>query len=49
LPLARQTWIENGVLKQLYYSRFWGKKQGKPATGAPSSVKMAGGTQSSSR
>jgi predicted Zn-dependent protease len=46
LPLARQTWIENGVLKQLYYSRFWGKKQGKPATGAPSSVKMAGGTQS---
>ena len=46
LPLARQVWIENGVLKQLYYSRFWAKKQGKPATGAPSSLKMAGGTQS---
>jgi predicted Zn-dependent protease len=45
LPLGRQVWIENGVLKQLYYSRFWAKKQGKPATGAPSSLKMAGGTQ----
>jgi predicted Zn-dependent protease len=45
LPLMRQTWIENGVLRSLYYSRFWAKKQGKTATGAPSSVKMAGGTQ----
>jgi predicted Zn-dependent protease len=39
-------WIENGVLKQLYYSRFWAKKQGKTATGFPSSLKMAGGDQS---
>jgi predicted Zn-dependent protease len=46
LPLGRQVWIENGVLKQLYYSRFWAKKQGKSATGAPSSLKMAGGTAS---
>ena len=46
LPLGRQVWIENGVLKQLYYSRFWAKKQGKTPTGAPSSLKMAGGTQS---
>jgi predicted Zn-dependent protease len=45
LPLARQEWIANGVLKQLYYSRFWAKKQGKTATGAPSSLKMAGGDQ----
>ncbi|GJG86350.1 TldD/PmbA family protein [Gemmatimonadetes bacterium T265] len=45
LPLGRQVWIENGVLKQLYYSRFWAKKQGRTATGAPSSLKMAGGTQ----
>ena len=43
LPLGRQVWIENGVLRQLYYSRFWAKKQGKSATGAPSSLKMAGG------
>jgi predicted Zn-dependent protease len=46
LPLGRQVWIENGVLKQLYYSRFWAKKQGKTATGFPSSLKMAGGDQS---
>jgi len=46
LPLDRQVWIENGILKQLYYSRFWAKKQGKTATGAPSSFKMTGGTTS---
>ena len=46
LPLGRQVWIENGVLKQLYYSRFWAKKQGQAATGAPSSLKMQGGTAS---
>lgn len=44
LPLGRQVWIEKGVLKQLYYSRFWAKKQGKQATGAPQSIKMEGGT-----
>lgn len=46
MPLGRQVWIENGVLKQLIYSRFWGKKQGKTPTGGPSTFKMAGGTQS---
>jgi predicted Zn-dependent protease len=46
LPLSRQLWVENGVLKKLYYSRFWAQKQGKEATGYPSSVKMQGGTTS---
>jgi predicted Zn-dependent protease len=46
LPLGRQVWVENGVLKQLYYSRFWAKKQGKQVTGAPQSIKMLGGTAS---
>jgi predicted Zn-dependent protease len=46
MPLGRQVWIENGVLKQLIYSRFWAKKQSKTPTGGPSSFKMAGGTQS---
>ena len=44
LPLARQAWIENGVLKQLVYSRFWARKQGRTATGFPTSLKMAGGS-----
>ena len=47
LPLGRQVWIENGVLKQLYYSRFWAKKSNTTPTGFPSSVKMLGGTASS--
>jgi len=46
LPLARQVWVENGVLKQLFYSRFWAQKQGKTPTGGPSSIKMEGGTTS---
>jgi predicted Zn-dependent protease len=46
LPLSRQVWVENGVLKQLFYSRFWAQKQGKTATGGPSSIKMVGGTTS---
>ena len=46
MPLGKQVWIENGVLKQLIYSRFWAKKQSKTTTGGPSTFKMAGGTQS---
>ena len=56
-PLKRQVWVENGVLKQLAYSRYWAQKQGKEATGggggggggfggAPGGLKMQGGTQS---
>ncbi len=44
LPIGRQVWVNNGVLEQLYYSRFWAKKQGKQATGSPTSFKMTGGT-----
>jgi predicted Zn-dependent protease len=46
MPLSRQVWIENGVLKQLFYTRFWAQKQGKPPTGFPSSIKLVGGTAS---
>jgi predicted Zn-dependent protease len=42
LPLTRRAWIENGVLKQLQYSRFWAKKQGKEPTGNASVVKLTG-------
>ena len=45
LALNRQVFIENGVLKQLFYSRFWAKKQGKTATGQPASIKMMGGNR----
>ncbi|HEX6313869.1 MAG TPA: TldD/PmbA family protein [Gemmatimonadaceae bacterium] len=53
LPLRRRVWIENGVLKQLAYTRFWAQKQGKEATGGggggfggtPGGLKLPGGTQ----
>jgi predicted Zn-dependent protease len=46
LPLSKQVWVENGVLKQLFYTRFWAQKQGKQPTGGPNSIKLAGGTTS---
>ncbi len=33
LPLGREVWIENGVLKQLAYSRFWAQKKGARPNG----------------
>jgi predicted Zn-dependent protease len=46
LPLGKQVFIENGVLKELYYSRFWAQKMKKQPTGAPTSFIMSGGTTS---
>ena len=46
LPINRQVWLENGILKQLYYTRFWAQKEKKQATGFPTSIKMQGGTTS---
>ena len=43
LPSRRMTWIENGVLKALSYSRFWARKQGREATPGAGSLKMLGG------
>ncbi|MDB4912708.1 MAG: peptidase modulator of gyrase [Gemmatimonadetes bacterium] len=43
LPLGREVWIENGVLKQLAYSRFWAQKKGTRPNGGLGAVKMTGG------
>lgn len=45
-PLVRRVWVENGVLKELAYNRFWAQKQGKQPTGGPNTVKLVGGTTS---
>jgi predicted Zn-dependent protease len=53
LPLRRRIWIENGVLRQLAYTRFWAQKQGKEATGGggggfggtPGGLKLPGGSR----
>jgi predicted Zn-dependent protease len=44
LPLQRQVWIENGILKTLPASRFWAQKQNMTPTGQPNSLKMLGGS-----
>jgi predicted Zn-dependent protease len=44
LPIVRNGWIEKGVLKDLFYSRFWADKMGKKPTGGPANLIMDGGT-----
>jgi predicted Zn-dependent protease len=46
MPGRRSAWIENGVLRQLVYSRYWAQKQGKQPNTVPSSIKLLGGTTS---
>ena len=33
LPLKRRVWVENGVLRNFSYTRYWADKQGKEPTG----------------
>ena len=48
MPLEKITWIENGVVKNLNYDRFWAQKQGVQPTrsGGRSALRMLGGTTS---
>ena len=57
MPLEKITWIENGVVKNLNYDRFWAQKQGVQPTragggggggggGGARSLRMLGGTTS---
>jgi predicted Zn-dependent protease len=43
-PLIRRNWIENGVLKQMQYGRFWARKQNKQPTGGANNIVLTGGT-----
>lgn len=45
-PVERTSWIENGVVKNLYYSRYWAQKKGVKAVPGPNGVIMEGGTKS---
>ena len=45
-PAKKTTWIENGVVRNLAYDRYWAQKQGKEATPLIGSMKMSGGTTS---
>ena len=43
-PIAKTTWIENGVVKNLAYDRFWAQKQGRTPLPNAGTVRMSGGT-----
>lgn len=46
LPAEKTTWVEQGVVKNLAYDRYWAKKNEKKATPFPSNVILEGGTAS---
>ena len=46
LPIKRNNWVEKGVLKDLFYSRFWAEKTGKAPTAGPANLIMEGGRAS---
>ncbi|MGH7536850.1 MAG: metallopeptidase TldD-related protein, partial [Gemmatimonadales bacterium] len=43
-PVARTVWIENGVVKNLAYDRFWAEKKGVAPVPFGGGLKMLGGT-----
>lgn len=43
-PISKTTWIENGIVKNLSYDRFWASKQGRAPLPGAGSVRMSGGT-----
>jgi len=45
MPQEKVVWVENGVVKNMYYSRYWAEKKGVKAIPAPSGFIFAGGTQ----
>jgi predicted Zn-dependent protease len=46
MPLKKTNWIENGVVKNLAYDRYWAKEKGKDPVPFPSNFIMAGGDAS---
>jgi predicted Zn-dependent protease len=44
IPLKKQVWIKDGVLKKLWTTRYWAKKKGIKATGMPQNLIIKGGT-----
>jgi predicted Zn-dependent protease len=45
-PQEKIAWIDKGVIKNLFYSRYWGQKKGVKATPQPDAVIMEGGSAS---
>ena len=45
-PQEKTVWVEKGVVKNMYYSRYWAEKKGVKAVTPPSRFILEGGTQS---
>ena len=45
-PRGAEVWVENGVVKNLAYSRFWAEKQGKAPRPDPANLIVSGGSAS---
>src|SRR5439155_7953267 len=43
LPQVKRNWIQNGVLKELIYSRYWARKTGREPVPHPTNLIMVGG------
>jgi predicted Zn-dependent protease len=46
LPAGRASWVENGVLRDLFYDRFWAQKSSRRPNSFPGSWGMTGGNAS---
>ncbi len=46
LPAAPISWIEKGVVKNMFYDRYWAEKAGRPPTPAPVNFFLEGGSKS---
>src|SRR5579862_1297099 len=46
MPADRMTWIEKGVVKNVFYDRYWAAKVGHQATPSPGSLLLDGGEKS---
>ena len=45
-PQEKLSWIEKGVVKNLFYSRYWAQKKGVKPVPSPDAIVMDGGTAS---
>jgi predicted Zn-dependent protease len=46
LPVTRTEWIKDGVVKKLFYDRFWAKEKGAEPVAFPTNIIMQGGNAS---
>ncbi len=44
LPLARTVWIENGVVRNLAYDRYWAGRQSRTPSAVAGTLRMSGGS-----